>query len=477
MNRTNSDTREALRARVDALGTAGEKIQEMTCVKHGKVLISSVCALDPHWKHEQVDRMRQWLVDLLDVQCIQTTAGDAWAWAELWMGWGKQWDSFLVGDRTGTIGCVKDRSVIPGDWQCCPSDDEECNEEWDRTSARQRKFNATPTLHPTMTEVDASLNSDPTTTGRRRSPIRLQESVVRVAQKALSKAGYRRWMGAFVLCGESHEAGTLRCHSTLPNAVGLVAKENTMSFPTVVLSSLGNDGIFLGMAALGLSAAGARSFTDVPPKEPPACSTYCRKKGPILLLMQGFPGSGKSTLAHQLAQRLQWPLIDKDDARNAFQSLECALPGHLEDGKDLLNDLSYRVMWNFVCRQLGCGIDVVVDCPLMRAEVLRKAKDVAKSHNCMAVVVQCIAEDRKVWKDRLERRASCLSQEASHKPTSWQHIEQLAQNYGGSCEESLDWAKTIRINTTALPPEKMGTFVMEEISKLALLYPGCMDAS
>lgn len=477
MNRTNLDTREALRARVDALGTAGEKIQEMTCVKHGKVLISSVCALDPHWKHEQVDRMRQWLVDLLDVQCIQTTAGDAWAWAELWMGWGKQWDSFLVGDRTGTIGCVKDRSVIPGDWQCCPSDDEECNEEWDRTSARQRKFNATPTLHPTMTEVDASLNSDPTTTGRRRSPIRLQESVVRVAQKALSKAGYRRWMGAFVLCGESHEAGTLRCHSTLPNAVGLVAKENTMSFPTVVLSSLGNDGIFLGMAALGLSAAGARVVTGVPPKEPPSCSTYRRKKGPILLLMQGFPGSGKSTLAHQLAQRLQWPLIDKDDARNAFQSLECALPGHLEDGKDLLNDLSYRVMWNFVCRQLGCGIDVVVDCPLMRAEVLRKAKDVAKSHNCMAVVVQCIAEDRKVWKDRLEHRASCLSQEASHKPTSWQHIEQLAQNYGGSCEESLDWAKTIRINTTALPPEKMGTFVMEEISKLALLYPGCMDAS
>lgn len=477
MQRTNSEAHEALPARVEEAGAPGEKIQEMTCVKQGKVLASCVCSLDPHWKHEQVDRMRQWIASLLDVQCVQTTPGDAWAWAELWMGWGKQLDSFLVGDRAGTVGCVKDRSVIPGDRLFCQSYDEESNEQWGCMNARPRESNARPASNPAMKDVDTFLTSDPTTTGRCSNPPNLEESVVRVVQKALSKAGSCGRMNAFVLCGETHEKGTLRSHSNHTNVEGLGAKENSMSFPKVFLSSLANDGMFLGMAALGLWATGACGFTNVPPKETPSFSIRSQMKDPILLLMQGFPGSGKSTLAHQLAQRLQWPLIDKDDARNAFESLKCALPGRQEDGKEMLNDLSYRVMWNFVCRQLGCGINVIVDCPLMRAEVLRRAQDVARAHDCLAIVVRCNAEDRKIWKDRLQHRANRLSQKESHKPTSWQHIEQLAQNYGGFCKESLDWAKIIQIDTTASSPEKTGTFVIEEISKLALLYPGCVDAS
>mmetsp|Transcript_5027 Transcript_5027/g.32023 ORF Transcript_5027/g.32023 Transcript_5027/m.32023 type:complete len:478 (-) Transcript_5027:1467-2900(-) len=477
MQSTNSETREALRARVEEVGTPAEKIQEMACVKQGKVLTSCVCSLDPRCKREQVDRMRIWLGNLLDVQCVQTTPGDAWAWAELWMGWGKQLDSFLVGDRTGIVGCVKDRSVIPGDRLFCQSYDGECNEQWDWTRARPRESNARPASSPATKDVDTCLTSNPTTRGRCSNPPKLEESVARVAQKAFSKAGSCGRTNAFVLCGEAHEEGTLRSRSTLTNVEGLVANENTRSPPKVILSSLANDGVFLGMAALGLWAAGACGFTNAPPKESPSYSIDSQKKNPILLLMQGFPGSGKSTLAHQLAKRLRWPLIDKDDARNAFESLECAPPGRQEDGKDLLNDLSYRVMWNFVCRQLGCGINVIVDCPLMRAEVLRRAQDVAKAHDCLAIVVQCNAEDRKIWKDRLQHRASSLSQKESHKPTSWRHIEQLAQNYGGFRKESLEWAKTIQIDTTTLSPEKMGTFVIEEISKLALLYPGCVAAS
>ena len=83
--------------------------------------------------------------------------------------------------------------------------------------------------------------------------------------------------------------------------------------------------------------------------------------------MQGHPGSGKSTLAHNLAGALQWPLVDKDDIRDALESLAP------EVHAPLLNRVSYDAMWRVTGRQLALGSSVIVDSPLSRLELYETA--------------------------------------------------------------------------------------------------------
>ena len=91
----------------------------------------------------------------------------------------------------------------------------------------------------------------------------------------------------------------------------------------------------------------------------------------MLLLLKGQPGSGKSTLGRALAGRLGWALIDKDDARDAFQPLVGAYPA-ID-----WNSLSYSVMFNYAATQLGAGVSVILDCPLARRELYERATKVA----------------------------------------------------------------------------------------------------
>ncbi len=94
----------------------------------------------------------------------------------------------------------------------------------------------------------------------------------------------------------------------------------------------------------------------------------------VLLLLKGQPGSGKSTLGRALAQRLHWALVDKDDARDAFQHL-----AESEAQRSInWNSLSYDVMFNVARTQLACGVSVIIDCPLARLELYNRAAELAQ---------------------------------------------------------------------------------------------------
>ena len=96
-----------------------------------------------------------------------------------------------------------------------------------------------------------------------------------------------------------------------------------------------------------------------------------RHHPPVLLLLKGQPGSGKSTLAATLAAALRWPLVDKDDARSAFQHLAASHPA-LD-----WNELSYSCMWRVAETQLRCGLSCLVDCPLARRTLFDRAAALA----------------------------------------------------------------------------------------------------
>lgn len=108
---------------------------------------------------------------------------------------------------------------------------------------------------------------------------------------------------------------------------------------------------------------------------------------PVLLLLKGQPGSGKSTLAAALACMLRWPLVDKDDARSAFQPLVAA-----HSAVDW-NQLSYAVMWRVVETQLRCGLSLIVDCPLARRPLFDRAAALAEQVGMqagMCVALPCL---------------------------------------------------------------------------------------
>ena len=76
----------------------------------------------------------------------------------------------------------------------------------------------------------------------------------------------------------------------------------------------------------------------------------------------------------QLAAKLRLPLVDKDDARDAFQALaQQAGPAGVD-----WNGLSYSVMFAVAATQLSLGLGVVLDCPLARLELYRTALELAQ---------------------------------------------------------------------------------------------------
>lgn len=90
-----------------------------------------------------------------------------------------------------------------------------------------------------------------------------------------------------------------------------------------------------------------------------------------LLLLKGEPGSGKSTLGRALASRLRWPLLDKDDARNA-------MPAIGQGPEHDWNTCAYGVLFNFLESQLACGVSVILDCPLARRSLFDRAAALAE---------------------------------------------------------------------------------------------------
>jgi predicted kinase len=98
-------------------------------------------------------------------------------------------------------------------------------------------------------------------------------------------------------------------------------------------------------------------------------SSLSKHPMPIIILIKGQPGSGKSTLSKALATKLQWPLIDKDDARDTLQLVAPTAPQLLD-----WNSLSYELFFNFAHAQLKCGLNIILDCPFARQSLYDRVK-------------------------------------------------------------------------------------------------------
>jgi len=137
-----------------------------------------------------------------------------------------------------------------------------------------------------------------------------------------------------------------------------------------------------------------------------------RQRPQLLIAMKGHPGCGKTSVSRAIANVLHCPVVDKDDIRDCSMDLECpCVMSCTCESKQFnftshkLNTLSYVVMWRVTETQLELGLDVVVDSPLERPGLFDRAVSLRDKYNATLVIVECYSGDKRIWKERLERRA------------------------------------------------------------------------
>eukprot|EP01023_Acetabularia_acetabulum_P019953 TRINITY_DN2027_c2_g1_i1.p1 TRINITY_DN2027_c2_g1~~TRINITY_DN2027_c2_g1_i1.p1 ORF type:complete len:216 (+),score=16.57 TRINITY_DN2027_c2_g1_i1:120-767(+) len=193
-----------------------------------------------------------------------------------------------------------------------------------------------------------------------------------------------------------------------------------------------------------------------------------KRNSQVMLLMKGHPACGKSTIASELCRQLRWPLIDKDDAKDCFLQYEqCETVDW--------NALSYRVMWRTAETQIKLGLDgVVVDSPLATRSLFHTALQIAKKYGVRVIVLNCECRNEEVWKRRLRKRCQeSADLENTHKPQTWEQVQQLLKRYDGCWkwseemeQQSLDEGYQIISVDTSLPLNQYITTLVNNVKQI-----------
>lgn len=185
-----------------------------------------------------------------------------------------------------------------------------------------------------------------------------------------------------------------------------------------------------------------------------------------LILLKGQPGSGKSTIGRAMAQHYRCPVIDKDDARNAFSS------SFQQHPTINWNELSYDVMQNYVDTQLGLGLSVIVDCPLARLEVYQRFGPLADKYKTSKVLIECEPSDEDIWRARLEARGNeDFGTHRAHKPGSWEDLQVVMRRNNGSEKWSDDvtFVCRIKLDTTSGGVDDYLQTIINEFSRCGVV--------
>lgn len=163
--------------------------------------------------------------------------------------------------------------------------------------------------------------------------------------------------------------------------------------------------------------------------------------GPRLLVVSGLPASGKTTLATELAARLRWPLVTKDDYKAIL--LDAVPPAERDAAAATNGPLSFALMWHVAAVVLRAGGDAVLETHFYRPQSEAHIRELAGGHGAQLAQIFCEAPLDELNRRHAERVAS------GTRPGIDRPMD-LSQMPPGACWEPLDLggAPLLRLDTT-----------------------------
>lgn len=133
------------------------------------------------------------------------------------------------------------------------------------------------------------------------------------------------------------------------------------------------------------------------------------KKQPALILILGLPGSGKTTLAKKISQKLDLPLLVKDDIKVMLFDVY-----GWKDREESMKagTASYKIMDYVIEEQLRCGNSLVVEGTFNPAYDNAKFKKWQETCGTQYTQIYCYA-DADVVRQRFRDRATSDSRHVS----------------------------------------------------------------
>ena len=111
---------------------------------------------------------------------------------------------------------------------------------------------------------------------------------------------------------------------------------------------------------------------------------------PLLVIVTGPPGAGKTTLGRRLAADLRYPLISKDDIKEAlFETLGWSD----RDWSAKLGYASFVVLFTILKRELEAGRSVVTETAFIPIYHTSQFRDLGERYGCTLLQVYCTAEE------------------------------------------------------------------------------------
>lgn len=134
------------------------------------------------------------------------------------------------------------------------------------------------------------------------------------------------------------------------------------------------------------------------------------KERPLLVIVNGLPGTGKTTLSRDLAGRLGFPLIGKDDLKESlFDSLGAADRAW----SVRLGAATYALLYLIAEKLMQAGVSFVLESAFDTARDSAVLGDLVRRYGYDAVEVHCAAP-RDVLLERFSRRAASAARHPGH---------------------------------------------------------------
>ncbi|MGG1556045.1 AAA family ATPase [Paenibacillus ferrarius] len=117
----------------------------------------------------------------------------------------------------------------------------------------------------------------------------------------------------------------------------------------------------------------------------------------MIILLRGRAGTGKSTLSNELAKRLAYPVLHKDDI---YDTIAGSVQEH-----SVRNRICFDFLYRFLADVISAKAHVILDFGFNQPDDVLRLKSWVAERDGVLATIHCHCSDERVWAQRLAERS------------------------------------------------------------------------